>query len=461
MYQSFLTRNDLVAFFREYEPELGDFYLIYEKLNFQVIALLPKRIYQFRADLKALELHDRSSLCEYNQTHVQLDDTNPITYLNTELASFSQQNQPGHAVPFFKGGLAGAVTFEGLSQLLDIDISCTESPPMPFGLFDSFLVKELATEIVHVVGTDDTENKLTEIIKKIQSGVYLNHSSKTDVAVNFSDFYNQVTQNPEDRNIFCQQVMDIQTHLKQGNSFQTVLSYKYSKPQKSSTFDTFLQLYKQRSTYKYLARFFDTRIVGISPENLFELNHQRHVKMIPLAGTRPRTGDKTIDNEQESQLRNCKKEKAEHTMLVDLARNDLGIVCEKGSVNVERYLYIEHFKDVMHLASDITGILQENITALDLMRAISPAGTMSGAPKIRSINIIRETECDERGFYSGNIGFVNFDGSADFSIIIRSVIFANNRVNLRAGAGIVLDSTANSEYDECIRKMYSCGKELV
>ena len=461
MYWNFTTQNDLAAFFREYESELGDFYLIYEKLNFQVIAILPKRIYQFKANLKALELHVRNNLCEYNQTLLQLDDTDPIKYLNTELATFSQQSQSGHTVPFFKGGLAGAVTFEGLSQLLDVDSSCTESPPMSFGLFDSFFVKELVTGIVHVVGTSDTENKLTKFVREIQAGIYLNQTSEADVAVNFGDFYNQVTQNHEDRNIFCQRVMDIQTHLKQGNSFQTVLSYKYSKPQKTSAFDMFLLLCKQRSTYKYLARLFDTRIVGISPEILFELDHQHHVKMIPLAGTRSRTGNKAIDNEQESQLRNCKKEKAEHTMLVDLARNDLGRVCEKGSVNVDRYLYIEHLKDVMHLASDISGILQNGMTALDLMRAISPAGTMSGAPKIRSINIIRETERDERGFYSGNIGFVNFDGSADFSIIIRSVIFANNRVNLRAGAGIVLDSSANSEFDECIRKMYSCGKELV
>ena len=189
MYWCFTTQNDLAAYFREYESELGDFYLIYEKLNFQVIAILPKRIYQFKSDLKALELHDRNNLCEYNQTLVQLDDTDPIKYLNAELASFSHQSQSGQTVPFFKGGLAGAVTFEGLSQLLGIDSSCTESPPMSFGLFDSFIVKELATGIVHVVGTVDTENTLTKFVREIQSGIYLNHSSEADVAVNFSDFY--------------------------------------------------------------------------------------------------------------------------------------------------------------------------------------------------------------------------------------------------------------------------------
>jgi anthranilate synthase component I len=459
MYCRLINTSDLIACFKDDELSLGNFYVIYQKHEYQIIALLPLRIYQFHHDLNALDLYQRVNGNDYSRECIVLDNGNPIAYLNSELNNFGEKIK-SHDTPFFRGGLVGAASFEGLSQLLDIEITDAAVPPLVFGMFDTYLIKNVTTNEVHVVNADCNHEKISNFLEKLKKTDHRNEFFSDNVLTPFPDFHRNASEDLHGKENFYKRVEIIKDNLRKGNSFQTVLSHKYNRIQKSSPFDTFSKLYRHHSTYKFIAKFFDIYIAGISPENLFVLDQQGVVRMTPLAGTRALTDDPVANKAYEEDLLTCEKENAEHTMLVDLARNDLGMACEDGSVVVERYRYIEYCKDVMHLATDITGKLAKDKTALDLMRAASPAGTMSGAPKIRSINIIQEVEDGARGFYSGNIGFVNFDGSADFSIIIRSVTFADNRVHLRAGAGIVLDSIAEDEYEECLRKMYSCGKEI-
>lgn len=459
MYSRLINKNDLISCFIDDELSLDGFYIIYQKNDYQFIAVLPQRIYQFHHDLNALELYLRNDAEGYSRECVVLDGKDPIEYLKSELSDCKARIRI-YDTPFFRGGLVGAASFEGLSQLLDIEINDATVPPLVFGMFDTYIIKNVATNEIHVVDTDCTREKIANLLESMEKNNHRNKFLLGNALTSFSEFHNNVNDDSDGRDKFYKRVAIIKENLRKGNSFQTVLSHKYNRTQKSSPFDTFRKLYRYNSTYKFLAKFFDIYIVGISPENLFVLDQHGVARMTPLAGTRALTNDPATNRAYEEDLLTSEKENAEHIMLVDLARNDLGMVCEDGSVVVESFRYIEYCKDVMHLATDLAGKLARDKTALDLMRAASPAGTLSGAPKIRSINIIQEVEDSARGFYGGNIGFVNLDGSADFSIIIRSVTFADNCVYLRAGAGIVLDSIAEDEYEECLRKMYSCGKEI-
>lgn len=192
-------------------------------------------------------------------------------------------------------------------------------------------------------------------------------------------------------------------------------------------------------------------LVGASPEMFVRLEG-RTASLRPIAGTRKRSQDFTIDNALASELLNDPKEQAEHVMLVDLGRNDLGRVCEYGSVKVTEFSIIERYSHVMHLVSHVEGILRDGIGAFDLVRAAFPAGTVSGAPKVRAMQIISELETDSRGPYAGMVGYFGFDGAMDTCLAIRTMVGHGQKYSVQAGAGIVADSIPSSEYQETINK---------
>jgi anthranilate synthase component 1 len=196
----------------------------------------------------------------------------------------------------------------------------------------------------------------------------------------------------------------------------------------------------------------DIEIAGASPETLVRLQG-REVFTFPLAGTRKRGGTPEEDAALEKELLGDPKELAEHNMLVDLGRNDIGKVCEFGSVAVEKYLSIERFSHVMHIGSTVRGTIRAGKGAVDAISAVLPAGTLSGAPKIRAIEIINELENYKRGIYGGAIGYIGFSGELDTCISIRIAYKKNNKVFVRSGAGIVADSVSENEHEECRNKM--------
>jgi anthranilate synthase component 1 len=251
---------------------------------------------------------------------------------------------------------------------------------------------------------------------------------------------------------YCRMVDRAKDHIKEGDIFQVVLSNRFEADFEGSIFDTYRVLRTiNPSPYMFYFGGSNLEIAGASPETLVKL-HNGRLFTFPLAGTRPRGTSDEEDIALERELLADEKELAEHNMLVDLGRNDLGKISEFGTVTVENYLSILRFSHVMHIGSTVSGEINEGKTGLDAINAVLPAGTLSGAPKIRAMQIINEQEQNKRGIYGGAIGYLDFTGNMDTCIAIRIVYKRNNKVFIRSGAGIVADSVPESEYQECVNK---------
>ena len=255
-----------------------------------------------------------------------------------------------------------------------------------------------------------------------------------------------------DKDTFCSMVEKAKHHIREGDIFQIVLSNRLEAPFSGSLFNTYRILRTMNpSPYMFYLSGTDVEVAGASPETLVKLeNGVLHT--FPLAGTRPRGKTPAEDKALEEALLADEKELAEHNMLVDLGRNDLGKVSQFGSVSVERFHCIERYSHVMHIGSTVRGELREGLDALDAISAVLPAGTLSGAPKIRACQLIGELENNKRGIYGGAIGYIDFTGNMDTCIAIRIAYQKNGRVFVRSGAGIVADSVPETEYQECINK---------
>lgn len=251
---------------------------------------------------------------------------------------------------------------------------------------------------------------------------------------------------------YCQMVETARHYIREGDIFQVVLSNPMRAKAEGSLFDTYRVLRATNpSPYMFYFTSDDIEIAGASPETLVKLEDGK-LSTFPLAGTRPRGKTRQEDLALEAGLLEDEKELAEHNMLVDLGRNDIGKISTIGSVEVEKYLCVERFSHVMHLGSTVTGYLKEGKDAVDAVDAILPAGTLSGAPKFRACQIIEELEQSKRGIYGGAIGYLDFAGNLDTCIAIRLVYKKNGAICIRSGAGIVADSVPQKEFEECCNK---------
>jgi len=249
-------------------------------------------------------------------------------------------------------------------------------------------------------------------------------------------------------------------YIKEGDIFQVVLSNPLTAKAKGSLFDVYRLLRASNpSPYMFYFSSDDIEIAGASPETLVKVE-QRKVSTFPLAGTRPRGKNQAEDEALEAELLADEKERAEHNMLVDLGRNDIGKISRIGSVNVEKYMGIERYSHVMHIGSTVVGELAEDKDVIDAVDAILPAGTLSGAPKFRACEIIEELEQSKRGIYGGALGYIDFSGNLDVCIAIRLVYKKNDSICIRSGAGIVFDSVPEKEAEECINKAKAVVKAV-
>ena len=249
-------------------------------------------------------------------------------------------------------------------------------------------------------------------------------------------------------------------YVRAGDVIQIVLSQRFSANLAAEPFDIYRALRTiNPSPYMFFLRFEDTLVIGASPEVLVRKEGDM-VEVRPIAGTKPRGATQAIDQALEKELLNDPKERAEHIMLVDLGRNDLGRVCRTGSVNVSELMVIERYSHVMHIVSNVQGTLQPGLDAFDVFRATFPAGTLSGAPKIRAMEIIEELEPSRREVYGGAVGYFSFSGNMDMAIAIRTLVVQGNRVHLQAGAGIVADSDPEAEYQETLNKARGVRKAV-
>ena len=241
-------------------------------------------------------------------------------------------------------------------------------------------------------------------------------------------------------------------HIFEGDIFQVVLSQRFRLPYRGDRFNLYRALRQVNpSPYLFYLDFQDFALVGSSPEVLVRVEGTR-AEVLPIAGTRPRGETDAADNGFERELLADPKERAEHLMLVDLGRNDLGRVCEFGSVNVDRYAYVERYSHVMHIVSAVSGLLAEKQGPIEALEACFPAGTVSGAPKVRAMEIIDSLEPTRRGPYAGAVGYLDFSGNLDTCITIRTMVVRDDAIFVQAGAGIVADSEPTAEYQETLNK---------
>ncbi|HCW03774.1 MAG TPA: anthranilate synthase component I, partial [Clostridium sp.] len=251
---------------------------------------------------------------------------------------------------------------------------------------------------------------------------------------------------------FCDLVNRAKSYIRKGDVFQVVLSQRFSIDTEGNSFEAYRRLRSENpSPYLFYIEFENFEVVGSSPERLVSVR-ENIVTTNPIAGTRPRGKSKEEDNLLADELLADEKERAEHVMVVDLGRNDLGRISDLGTVNVDSFMEVELYSQVMHLVSKVSGQLKEGLTSYDALKACMPAGTVSGAPKIRAMEIIDELENVRRGIYAGGLGYFSYHGNMDFCIAIRTIVFKNKTAYIQAGAGIVHDSDPIKEYRETINK---------
>lgn len=252
---------------------------------------------------------------------------------------------------------------------------------------------------------------------------------------------------------FMEKVNKAKQYILEGDIFQVVPSQRMTAEIEGSPFSYYRKLrIKNQSPYMYFFDFEEYAVLGSSPESLIKAVDGK-VLTNPIAGTRPRGATIEEDMNLEKELQLDEKELAEHKMLVDLARNDVGKVSEFGSISVDKYIKVEKYKHVMHLVSEVSGDLKKNYTCVDALVSCLPAGTVSGAPKIRAMQIINELEGTKRGVYSGAVGYFAKNGNMDFALAIRTMVIKDNKAYIQAGAGIVHDSVPEKEYEETIHKL--------
>ncbi len=262
------------------------------------------------------------------------------------------------------------------------------------------------------------------------------------------------------REHFEQAVIKAKDYIYEGDIFQVVLSQRFELPFQGDHFNLYRALRQVNpSPYLFYIDYVDYALVGSSPEVLVRVEDGQ-AEVLPIAGTRPRGQSEEEDRRLEQELLDDPKERAEHLMLVDLGRNDLGRVCTFNSVEVSRFGYIERYSHVMHIVSSVMGRLRENHSPLDVLAACFPAGTVSGAPKVRAMEIIAELEPTRRGIYAGAVGYLDFSGNMDTCIAIRTMVVQHNTVYIQAGAGIVADSAPALEYDETENKARALKQAL-
>lgn len=259
---------------------------------------------------------------------------------------------------------------------------------------------------------------------------------------------------------YGEKVERIKKYIREGHIFQTVLSQRWTLETKRRGIDLYKELrVLNPSPYLYYFNFGDFEVIGSSPEMLVKKTDNK-VYTCPIAGTRPRGIDADEDERLKKELLGDEKERAEHVMLVDLARNDMGRISEFGTVKVSQFMDVQNYSHVMHIVSLVEGKCREGIKPLDLAASFLPAGTLSGAPKIRAMEIIDELEDMRRGLYGGAAGYIDFNGNMDLCITIRTMVKKGSLVYLQAGAGIVADSDPEKEYQECCNKVRALAKTL-
>jgi anthranilate synthase component I len=364
-------------------------------------------------------------------------------------------------LPPFHGGAVGYFSYDSIRHIENIPDQNKDTLNMPDARFlftDTLLafdhVKHKILVISNVLVSKNpkadyrkAKQKINALIEKLKKPLPRKNIIELNKKPSTKKVKSNLTQNE-----YMKIVRKAKEYIKAGDIFQVVLSQRFQKKFSGDPFQIYRKLRSVNpSPYMFYLKFGKERIIGSSPEVLVKLENNK-VSVRPIAGTKPRGKNKLEDMALERELLGDKKELAEHIMLVDLGRNDLGRVCRPGSVKTTDFQIIERYSHVMHIVSNVEGDLQKNKDSIDVIKATFPAGTVSGAPKVRAMEIIDELENVKRGLYAGCVGYFDFSGNFDTCIAIRTIIAKDNTAYVQAGAGIVADSNPKKEYEDTINK---------
>ncbi len=394
-----------------------------------------------------------------NRVAERRDHTNPMSYISEFMSRFKVPDLPG--LPRFCGGLVGAFGYDTV-RYIETKLAQRKLPD-PLGVPDILLllseeiaiVDNLSGKLTLVVYAEpgfpgawkQAQARLRELLGKLRAPVTIPPEAQASSAPAVSEFGEEA---------FKAAVRRAKQYIVDGDIMQVVLSQRMSKPYAASP----LALYRALRTlnpspYMFYFNFEDFHVVGASPEILVRLEHQdgqKRVTVRPIAGTRKRGATAAEDEALAADLLADPKERAEHLMLLDLGRNDIGRVAKTGTVKVTDQFIIERYSHVMHIVSNVEAELKDDEGAPGVLKATFPAGTVSGAPKVRAMEIIDELEPSKRGIYAGSVGYLGFNGDMDLAIAIRTAVIKDGQIHVQAGAGIVADSDPDSEWQETLNK---------
>ncbi|MDQ8184138.1 anthranilate synthase component I [Pelagicoccus sp. SDUM812002] len=413
---------------------------------------------------------DKTIIEESGQSTREIETPqDPLTLIEEEIAEHHPVEMPELAP--FTGGAVGYVSYEYISRIETVvpiaRNNCHGSPLAYYMMADSIVIFDRAKQTMRLLVNARLEGKansaeayqaaleeLDHLKTRLEGQCNLTPATLTPPEALKVPQGNFLKQDFEDM------VERTKEYIRSGDIIQVVLSQRFEKDFEKSPLDLYRALRNVNpSPYMFLLETDDFAIVGASPEVHVRLTGDK-VEIRPIAGTRHRGKTEEQDLALEEELLADEKEKAEHLMLVDLARNDIGRVCKYGSVEVPDYMIVERYSHVMHIVSQVEGQIASDKNAFDLMRATFPAGTVSGAPKIRAMQIISENEPDQREFYSGALGYFSYNGNLDSCITLRTAMVKDGKVIIQSGAGIVADSIPESEYQETIFKASALFKAV-
>ncbi len=407
-------------------------------------------------------LHRRAS---GHETAEEIPCYDPLEFIEAELGQYhlvSPSDRAQDELPKFHGGAVGYLAYEAAARFERLPVPARDTLDLPLAVFsftETVLVFDHVKHRVRIV--THLHLDATDLAAEYQRGIAIIDDVQQrlrqpvrlpDEPVPISDRAAlQVTSN-RTKGEFEEMVRRSIKYIRAGDVFQVVPSQRLSRPVNASPFTVYRALRAiNPSPYMFFLDMGNFHIVGASPELLVRYE-DNEVTIRPIAGTRPRGGDRQSDERLAEELKNDPKERAEHVMLVDLARNDVGRVSTPGSIQVSEFMEIERYSHVMHLVSNITGQLRENLTPYDAQRAGFPAGTVTGAPKIRAMEIISELEGEQRGVYAGAVGYFSHSGNQETAIALRTMVIKDGRAYIQAGCGVVADSDPSNEYQESLNK---------
>jgi anthranilate synthase component 1 len=418
--------------------------------RYSFIGFAPAKTFHFRQGRGAIAGVDGNR---------EVDFTDPLRVLESLLAEYRVRAAP--SLPRFLGGAVGGLGYDAVRYFEKTSVPTGNPLDLPEGFFmiaerlvivDHLKHRVIAVDLVPLSGDRTAAYgravaRLEEVVERISR-----EGSPPIFSSPSSELPLPTTSSPSTVEEYVSAVEKAKEAIRSGEIFQVVLSRRFTVGMSIPSFEIYRALRALNpSPYMFHLQFGAWALVGASPEVLVRLD-DREILLRPIAGTRPRAASRAEDAALEDELLRDEKELAEHRMLLDLGRNDLGRVADVGSVEVERPLHIERYSHVMHIVSDVRARLAPGRSAFDVLRACFPAGTVSGAPKIRAMEIIASLEGAERGFYAGAVGYFDFSGNMDTCIAIRSMLVEQDKIHLQAGAGIVFDSVPEKEHEECLNK---------